>query len=61
VQAWIEDDLRANDPYTRLSAADALAALGRSARGAPLLADADASVRTRAACTLMVAARVSPR
>jgi hypothetical protein len=61
VQAWIEADLSAKDPYTRLSAADALAALGRSARGAPLLADGDASVRTRAACTLMAAARVTPR
>jgi hypothetical protein len=57
IQAWIEKDLSASDPFVRLSAADALAALGRSARGAPLLADADASVRTRAACTLMMAAR----
>jgi hypothetical protein len=57
VQAWLEKDLAATEPHARLEAADALAALGRSARGAPLLADADASVRTRAACTLMVAAR----
>ncbi len=61
VQAWIEQDLSASDPYARLAAADALAALGRSARGAPLLADADASVRIRAACTLMTAARVARR
>ncbi len=61
VQAWLEQDLAAKDPHARLAAADALAALGRSARGAPLLADEDASVRTRAACTLMVAARVPAR
>ncbi len=61
VQAWLEQELAAKEPHARLAAAGALAALGRSARGAPLLADADASVRTRAACTLMVAARVTPR
>jgi hypothetical protein len=61
IQAWIEDDLASPDPLTRLSAADALAALGRAARGAPLLADADPSVRTRAACTLLVAASRRPR
>jgi hypothetical protein len=61
IQAWLEQDLAAKDPHARLAAAGALAALGRSARGAPLLADADASVRTRAACTLMVAARITPR
>jgi hypothetical protein len=57
VQAWIEADLAAPDPTLRLSAATALAALGRSGRAAPLLADADASVRTSAACTLLLAAR----
>jgi hypothetical protein len=57
VQAWIEEDLAATDPNRRAQSASALAALGRSARGAPLLADVDASVRTRAACTLIVAAR----
>jgi len=57
IQAWIEKDLRAPDPNRRLGAASALAALGRPARAAPLLADADASVRTRAACTMLVAAR----
>jgi hypothetical protein len=56
VQAWIEDDLASPDPQARLVAADALAALGRAARSAPLLADADPSVRTRAACTLLAAA-----
>lgn len=58
VQAWIEADLKAPSPYERLAAATDLAALGRSARAAPLLADPEASVRTRAACTLMMAARV---
>lgn len=57
VQAWIEEDLAATDPNRRAQAASALAALGRSARGAPLLVDADPSVRTRAACTMIVAAR----
>jgi hypothetical protein len=57
VQAWVEQDLLSKDPVVRLGAADALAALGRAARAAPLLADDDPSVRTRAACTVMVAAR----
>jgi hypothetical protein len=57
VQAWIEADLDASRPDRRLAAATELAALGVAARGAPLLADADARVRTRAACTLMMAVR----
>ena len=57
IQAWIERDLVASDPYRRLGAASALAALGRPARAVLLLADPDASVRTRAACTILVAAR----
>lgn len=57
VQAWIEADLEAPRPDRRLAAATELAALGVAARGAPLLADADTSVRTRAACTLIMAAR----
>ncbi len=57
IQAWIEEDLAAPDPTRRTQAAAALAAMGRSARAAPLLADADPSVRTRAACTMIVAAR----
>jgi hypothetical protein len=58
IQAWIEKDLDSPEPTTRTSAADALAALGRAARGAPLLADRDPAVRTRVACTLLAAARV---
>jgi hypothetical protein len=58
IQSWLEADLTAPDPYERLAAASGLVALGRSARGAPLLADDDPSVRTRAACTLMMAARI---
>jgi hypothetical protein len=57
IQAWIEQDLASEDPHTRLSAANALATLKRPARGAPLLADKDASVRMRAACTLLTASR----
>lgn len=57
VQAWIEEDLSSPRPDRRLGAVQALSSLGRSARGAPLLADPDPSVRTRAACTILVASR----
>jgi HEAT repeat protein len=58
VQKWLQDDLAAPDPEDRLSAATGLSALGFAMRAAPLLADGDASVRVRAACTIMMAARV---
>lgn len=57
VQAWIEEDLAAADSDQRLQAASALAALGRQSRAIMLLTDGDASVRTRAACTILVASR----
>lgn len=57
VQAWIEQDLAASEPQRKTQAASALAALGRPARAAPLLVDPDPSVRTRAACTMLVASR----
>lgn len=57
VQAWVERELAGPEPGQRLGAASALAAMGRSGRAVLLLADADASVRTRAACTMLVAAR----
>lgn len=57
IQAWIEQDLTSSDPIRRVGAASALAALGRPARAVMLLADPEASVRTRAACTMLVAAR----
>jgi hypothetical protein len=57
IQAWIEQDLASTEPNRRLGAASALAALGRPARAVMLLADPDASVRTRAACTMLVASR----
>jgi HEAT repeat protein len=57
VQAWIEQDLVAPEAGDRLAAAAALADLGVLARAAPLLADADARVRVRAACTMILAAR----
>lgn len=53
IQAWIEEGLAAPEPFRRLEAASALAALGRSGRAAPLLADADPRVRTLAACTMI--------
>jgi HEAT repeat protein len=58
VQAWLEQDLTSERSFDRLSAATALASLDASARAAPLLADIDPSVRVRAACTLLMAARV---
>ena len=57
VQAWIEQDLESPLPLRKSSAASALAALGRPARAAPLLTDPDPSVRTRAACTIVMASR----
>jgi hypothetical protein len=59
VQAWIEDDLRAEHADERLGAAIALASLGVASRAAPLLADPDAAVRARGACTIVMAARVT--
>jgi hypothetical protein len=55
VQAWLERDLAEGGPEQRLSAVSSLAMLGRLARGAPLLGDADPSLRTRAACAMLVA------
>lgn len=57
VQAWIEEDLVATQPERRTGAAQALGALGRPARAAPLLTDTDPSVRARAACSMLVASR----
>lgn len=57
VQAWIEHDLASPAPEDRLGAATALASLGVSARAAPLLADADVSVRLRSACTIISSGR----
>jgi len=57
VQGWIEGDLSAAAPEDRVGAAASLATLGVAARAAPLLADADAAVRIRSACAIMMAAR----
>ena len=57
VQAWVEQDLASAQPESRVLAANALATLGMAARAAPLLADSDASVRLRAACTIVAAPR----
>lgn len=57
VQLWLEEDLASQSPESRLFAATALAALGVAARASPLLADSEASVRLRAACTIVEAAR----
>ena len=58
IQAWVESDLRSSSARDRISAATSLAALGRAARGAMLLADPDPEVRTRVSCTLIAAARM---
>jgi hypothetical protein len=58
VQAWVEGDLGSKDAWVRISAVGALIALGRATRAAPVLADADASVRTRGACALLLASRL---
>jgi hypothetical protein len=58
VQAWLEADLASPAPEERVGAATALSVLGVSARAAPLLADADPSVRVRSACAILMAARV---
>ncbi len=53
IQAWLEADLKSDDPTTKLLAASALVSLHRGARSALLLADKDPHVRTSVACTLM--------
>jgi hypothetical protein len=57
VQAWIEGDLDRPDAGDRLAAGVALAVLGVPGRAAPLLADADPAVRSRAACAILMAER----
>jgi HEAT repeat protein len=57
VQAWVEQDLQAEGAEARLGAATTLSAMGVAARAAPLLADADAAVRVKAACTILLGAR----
>jgi hypothetical protein len=57
IEPSLTRELAAQDPYEKLGAATALAALGRSAKAASLLADPDPMVRTRAACTLLMAVR----
>jgi len=59
IQAWLEQDLTSPAPPDRLGAATALADLGVAARAAPQLDDDDPSVRVRAACTLLMANRVT--
>ena len=53
----LDADLASKDAETRLAAATAFAGMGETRRAARELADADASVRARVACTLMMAAR----
>jgi hypothetical protein len=57
VQAWVEQDLGAPNAEDRLGAATTLATMGVGARAAPLLADADAAVRVKVACTILVGVR----
>jgi hypothetical protein len=60
-QAWIEAGLVLDGESERLLAANALVALHRAARAAPLLAAPEPQVRTRAACTLLRAVRSQGR
>ncbi len=60
IQAWLEQGLAAKDADERLAAAIALGALGSPGRAAPLLADSEARVRVRAACSILMAARRTP-
>jgi hypothetical protein len=55
IQAWLEEDLAAPSIERRIQAASALGALGRPARAVMLLADPDASIRTRVACAILSA------
>lgn len=57
VQRWLEEQAARKELGLRLRAAAGLAALGRVARAAPLLADDDARVRTRAACLILAVTR----
>jgi hypothetical protein len=57
VQAWVEQDLKSDSATDRLGAATTLSTMGVAARAAPLLADADATVRVKVACTILLGAR----
>lgn len=58
VQLWLEEQATQKKAVgLRLRAVAGLAALGRVARGAPLLADEDPRVRARAACLVLAATR----
>ena len=57
VQAWLEHDLGAPDPARKLLAARGLVALDVAGRAALLLSEPEPSLRTRAACILLGAAR----
>ena len=57
VQAWVEQDLQCRGVEARLGAATTLSAMGVAARAAPLLADPDAAVRVKVACTILLGAR----
>jgi len=58
IQAWIEEDLSSKNPIIRLGAVTALSTMGKAARGAVVMSDEDASIRTRAACMIAASVRV---
>lgn len=60
VQAWLEHDLGDRDPVRKLMAARGLVALDVAGRAAPLLAESEASLRTRAACIILGPSRPRP-
>jgi len=57
VQVWLEEQAARKEVGLRLRAAAGLAALGRVARAAPLLADDDPHLRARAACLVLAVTR----
>ena len=59
VQSWLEKDMTSRSAAERLVAVSGLASLHLVGRAAPLLADVDPQVRVRAACTILVAARIT--
>lgn len=57
VQLWLEEQAARKEAGLKIRAAAGLAALGRVARAAPLLADDDPHVRSRAACLVLAVTR----
>lgn len=57
IQLWLEEQAGRKEIGLKIRAAAGLAALGRVARAAPLLADDDPTVRSRTACLVLAVTR----